>query len=45
MVSDRKVLEFAAAPTGRGLDQEAYWQSLEKSFSEDFIQAARARQD
>lgn len=41
MTERSKTLDRAKAPTGRNLDQYAYWESLKKSFNKQFIESAR----
>lgn len=41
MTERSKTLDRAKAPTGRNLDQFAYWESLKKSFDKQFIESAR----
>lgn len=41
MTERSKILDRAKAPTGRNLDQFAYWESLKKSFNKEFMESAR----
>lgn len=43
MTERSKTLDRAKAPTGRNLDQYAYWESLKKSFNREYVEGARER--
>lgn len=41
MSDDKKDTKRVTAPTGQGLIQDEYWNSLARSFNHDFIRSAR----
>jgi hypothetical protein len=43
MAERSSTLDCAKAPTGRNLDQHAYWESLKQSFNKQFIEDAWER--
>ncbi|MBT1179635.1 hypothetical protein [Bifidobacterium vespertilionis] len=43
MAQEEQTLKRPTAPTGRNLNQDEYWKSLERSFNKDFIEQAREK--